>query len=198
MAKSDNVLKKEVRAELNRKGCKKIGYIDFLLVDKKIFLTFFTTALGKVETTVEIRYVSLNEFAFYLDEYGTSYNGRILVGEFPGELKIPNSLHVSGAASLGLFGGTVRHVLENEDVETFVATCLDEGSALLEKYRAMMPSLRASLEQNPPADYAITVATFVGEFQRARQIVESRREDDGGFLGHVPRQADRYLRDLGF
>lgn len=198
MPKSDNVLEKEVRAEFNRRGCKKTGHIDFLLIDRSVFLTFFTMALGKVETTIEVRYTALNEFALYLSEYGTSYKGRMLVGEYPGELPIPNSRHVSGAASLGLFGGRMRNVLENEDVETFVRTCLDDGSALVEKHRDMMASLRASLEQNPPADYAITVAIFLGELHWARQMVESRREDDGIFLEHVPRQADRYLRDLGF
>ncbi|MGO7591731.1 hypothetical protein [Rhizobium leguminosarum] len=72
MPKSDKVLEKEVRAEFQQQGCKKTGHIDFLLKDKSIFVTFFTMALRKIETTVEIRYVALNEFAFYLSEYGTS------------------------------------------------------------------------------------------------------------------------------
>ncbi|MGO7591732.1 hypothetical protein [Rhizobium leguminosarum] len=83
-------------------------------------------------------------------------------------------------------------------MKSFVKECLNDGNALLEKHRDMTSSLRASLEQNPPTDYAIPVAILLGDFSRARELVESRRENDGVFLEHVPRQADRYLGDLGF
>lgn len=199
MSKSDKAIEQEIRLKFTEAGCKKAGYIDYILENKSIFAVFFTKTLKNVETSIGIRYVALNEFAFYLSKYGSDYKGTMLVGPWrPDKLSIPNSWHVSGVASLGLDHGKDLKVFDGGDVSKFVESCLGSAHFLLKKHGDMLPSLKESLKSDPPADYAIPVTIFLDDFKKARELVESRREEDGDFLGHVPRQADRYLTDLGY
>ena len=200
MAKID--LERQARSAFVAMGCKKVGHVEYLTsIDDAIFVTFLTMRVGRenrVETRVDIRYRVFNELCFYISEYGSEYKGSLLRGRFPGRLRIPNSLHVSGVAAHPLFGAWQRLALAEETVEDFVATCLQRGHALMGEHVDIDAALTRSLKASPPPDYQILTSLFLGRYDTAREVVEQQRESDGVFLAHIPHRSDKYLRDLGY
>lgn len=202
MGKKTDALEMPVRNEFVTQGCKRAGHIEFITsADKSIYVYFFTMAFPKkgiVRTSIGLRYTILNNLSFYISEYGTEYKGKILKGPFRNDVSIPNSLHVSGAASFSIVEAGSTKIYDGKDVGSFVKDCIAEGRQLLGEYQDMNAVLRRSLDLDIARDHKILIAILLEDYKIAREMIEESREPDGVFLWLVPKKADQYLSDIGY